>query len=140
MKTKKEVIASALKTQEGKDRLGKAIVKGMFDEANKPGPYQILSQAILNHYGSDKAKKAFPWNKENSLEEPADQEEFNEEGLDLEPCVWHGFAEANEVTHTFPFGNEFNRYFQISCPDCGAKQVYQMTRNKLYVIRSEHHD
>jgi hypothetical protein len=62
-KTKQESIASALKTQEGKDKLGMAIVKVMFDTANKPGPYQILSQAILNHYGSDKAKRFFSWNK-----------------------------------------------------------------------------
>jgi hypothetical protein len=71
-------------------------------------------------------------------EEKIPKEDDRDDDCGDDDCVWNGFAEADEVTNSFPFGNESNRYFLISCPDCGAKQVYQMTRDKLYVIRSEH--
>jgi hypothetical protein len=47
-------IAAALNTQVGRDKLGIAIVTGMFETASKPGHHQILAQCAINHFANRK--------------------------------------------------------------------------------------
>ncbi len=51
---KENKIASALMTKEGQDKLGMAIVEGLFNMTNKPGSYQILAQAVIDSYSKNK--------------------------------------------------------------------------------------
>jgi hypothetical protein len=56
-KNEKEIaIARFLRTEKGKDKLGKAIVEGMYSTAKKVGPNQILTQAILDSWSEGKTK------------------------------------------------------------------------------------
>jgi hypothetical protein len=100
--------------------------------------YQKKERSMKTKEESDKAKRAFPWNKENPSKRPANQDS-NEEDLpegsaNQKHCIWAGFEQAEE----FLIEGDLTRYFRIECPDCRAKQVYQMVNNSLYVIQSEH--
>ena len=64
--------------------------------------------------------------------------EFKEDFSVSKPCIWNGHKEALEVTDLFPTGNKSNRYFQIQCPDCWAKQTYQIHEGRLYLLQSVH--
>jgi hypothetical protein len=50
MTKKEKKISEALKTDEGRDKLGMSIAKGLFDISSKPGPYQVLAQAAIDAF------------------------------------------------------------------------------------------
>ena len=57
MNEKEKILAAALKTKEGRNKLTAAIAKVMFEAASNPGPYRVLFQAAIQAFSSRTSAK-----------------------------------------------------------------------------------